>query len=494
MSAKHVIGSAPTSSTDDTTSGLPTTGSSRFAPSVGLGEASLMLGPATSMWTEAIAYRQPSVDQVLRAHHRWLQQAGGREAEAQLDALLGPEAARIVQAMMRIERKFQLRMRSGEGSAWRPPCAVGATACSEIEGALHEWRRCSLAVPVAESSASLETLLRPCFCLFEFVLAGSWLHRRQPGEVGELLSSVEEAGADAPAGSYLSAVGPQLQARVRLQQSRFALLMQDFKGAMDLSRSALVMLQDRKGPRDFWPPHCWELAACHHVVAISLAGTGALQKVQPVLSELKQLLAPAAVLGAQPRLSAPMSEDLRVLKTECALALYMHPKIEKWDAPAEWRQLSHDVHTLLSEPIQPHSRASMLVASAQLTLLQELPWFVAGSARAETLDAVMAHLEEARGEIQDEAAVQKVVPVHAACQAMRGDVAVAVSSAQNWAARTAAFFGESHPSCECARRLATQLESSAGDTPPKALQQAIRDALASPAVSWLEPLGRHTRL
>lgn len=376
---------------------------------------------------------------------------------------------------------------------WRPPCAVGAAAATSIESALHEWRE--QAIAVADESVgdglTLDALLRPCFCLFELVLAGSWLHRRQPEEVADLLASLAEAVEAAPRGTYLAAVGPSLLARVRLQEAGFALHCGDSRGALALSREAWGLLQDRRGPRDFWPMHGWELAACRRLEALALAALGELRKVQPLLAELPSLLEPAAACGARPAMFVPLLADVRALRIEAAIAVLIDPDIETWDAPAEMRQLLHDVQTLLSEDVPPHVRACMRVAAARLVVLAETPWFAAGSVRTDALDEQLSRLVLAEAELPEEAAVQKVFPVRVACLVMCGDTSAAQACAESWAARAEERFGAGSLACRSARGLAKQLAVPApadSVAPARALQRAIREALASTGIGWLEHL------
>lgn len=458
---------------------------------------SLTLGTLEALWDEAVAYRQPSTDQVVRAHCRWLLQSGHEEAELQLKTLTGDDTAQLVQQMVQVERRLQLRVRGEATGHWRPPCAVGEKACSGIEAALHSWRQLLPSGAGPRDTPALETLLLPNFCLFELIVAGSYLHRRELARARQFLDYVEGAVDGAPLESYLFAVGPQLKARVSLQRARLALLSKDFEAAVATSRAALASLQDRRGPRDFWPPHCWEIAACHRIMALGLAQGGRLRKVVPVLLEQQPFLSPAPMCTVQPQLAASLTEDARALRLECDVACHLDASVEKWNAPLELRTLLRDVEAFLAGARLPAIRSSMQVAAAKLTLLQELPWCVAGSARREALDGVMAQLAAARAACERPALVQKVLPVEVACIVMRGDTRTALASASAWAKECAAYFGEEDGGCQSARQLIEELSaipeatvwgtSTGAPQPRKALQQSLHSALVSTGVGYRDP-------
>ncbi|CAK0848451.1 unnamed protein product [Prorocentrum cordatum] len=280
---------------------------------------------AEALWDEAAAFRRISAEQAMATQARWLRGGGGGPDRGLLEeALAWDETQQLVLAMSRLEQRLQLRRQELEGpqaTAFRPPCAVGAAACSELEAKLTAWQSSaqqgSAEASGPGSAAALGLLLLPCLCLFQLVAAGSYLHRGKLEDARRALGWVESAVAAAQPGSFLSAAGPQLCARVALYIAGGALRSSDYVAAVDAGMQALALLRERDGPRDFWPAHCWELAACHRAVALGLAGQGKHQEAQHELAELQRQLGAGASEAAAPRLAAFLSEDVRILRLEC---------------------------------------------------------------------------------------------------------------------------------------------------------------------------------
>lgn len=455
------------------------------------------LGPSEALWDEAFAFRQPSVQHAVQAQRRWLLQSEHASAPAQLEALSGQHAGAILTEMAGTEARLHLRTRaSGAGAgSWRPPSAVGSAVCADLEQSVAKWRR-----RAAEGGA--EAVLLPCLCLFQVIVAGSHIHRRREKEADQALAALEataDRALDEGFGGegFMHAVANQFRARVAFQRARMLLVARRCEDAAMEARSAARSLEDRGGPRDFWPPHCWELAACHRIAALGFAGVGSWRKAAPMLSELAPLLAPMG--GAQPGLVAALGEDLEATRLELDVAAHMDPRIEKWNAAAELQALVRRAADGLAEARRPAARAAALVLSSLAALVQELPWYVAGSARPEALGEVRAMLREARRlGLDREAVALKVLPLEAACAAMGGGSSAEVcAQTRAWEQESSACLGDDDEGTMSARRLQEALKaamsggsssaSGASVCPAKPLQQALRGVLACAGVGWRRP-------
>lgn len=450
-------------------------------------EISALKDDQAVIWDEALAYRQPSVEQVMQTQRRWLQHqandCSNLHHQAQLDAVRGDKVSSIVQGMVKFERRLQLRGREDlpNLSGWRPPCAVGNSVTKEIEGVIGDWQQAMCRIDEVGGAMQFAPLLRPCVCLFELVLACSLISRNQLASAQRVLQAVEEAAVTAIPGTFLHAVASQLRGRAGLHLARVDLLNESFEAAVSKARQALVLLEDRQSPR-FWPVHCWELAACHRTEALGLAGLGRLREAHAALAKIPPLVAPASMKQAQPELVAALVEDTQVLELECRVALQVDSVSEKDPRiPEELQLLLGEATEFLAGIKGDHALARAHAIAAKLALLQEMPWAAAGSARVEVLDATTAKIKVARIGIQAlgaAAIAQKVTPLEVSCAVMRGDVTVALNSAQLWARNCQRCFGDDAAVTHAASQLVTELKAvDAGGSPSSRSLQAISRAL-----------------
>jgi hypothetical protein len=373
----------------------------------------------------------------------------------------------MMQGMGQLESRFQLR-RAGAAGAWRPPCAIGAAVCAEIETHVQAWQR--TAIP--HTDFDVATLLEPCLCLFRLIASASSLHRRQIDHARSGLSSLEARVQNAPEGAYLKAIGSQIAARVQLQLAWASLLENDFLTAIAGAELALDRLQDRGGPRDFWPPHCWEMAACHRIVALAQLGMRGWRHATEALSRLSPMLSPISMKTAEPQLSSALHEDMDALKLECDVARQINEGVgDKW-APTALHAFQRSARELLERLQHPHSRAALQALLAKLCLVQELPWYAAGSARSEVLEEAWAQLESARHGMCVAAALQKVTALQVVCAAMKGDVGAARDQAESWVDQCTAAFGSDVHLTVCARQLVQELTTQSKPN-PQVLQKSL---------------------
>eukprot|EP00913_Durusdinium_trenchii_P010432 g9780.t1 len=96
----------------------------------------------------------------------------------------------------------------GTSSAWRPPCAVGPSACIQIE--------------VLMQSAVVPHWLVPAVSLFQLCLASSYLHGMQLQRSEQHLDELEASLNAAPPGSYAEAASAALHARATLLRACLA--------------------------------------------------------------------------------------------------------------------------------------------------------------------------------------------------------------------------------------------------------------------------------
>jgi len=319
------------------------------------------------------------------------------------------------------------------------------------------------------------------------------LYRGQLGAARQILTDMEEATTTGPSGSFLFAVAPQLIARIALHQARAALIGEDFKAAVAAAHRALALLDDRKGPRDFWPSHCWELAACRRVQALGLAGSRRHHEAVTALVALEPLLAPRAMLVADAELVTSLREDVRVLKLECEVACRVDDLPDDPNTPAAVQELLSTAEDLLTEFKRPAAKVRMLAIAAKLALLQELPWFITGAARDDALKSASERALKARQGLGEKVAAQKIAPVEIVCSAMRGDAPAAQATAEKWWKHCMTSFGDEDSCTRCARQLEGELrlgpQASAGNVcsggharPRQAYQRALREALRQTGV------------
>lgn len=456
-------------------------------------------------WDEAMSYRQISINQAMQTQTRWLMDSSEPcSAAVQLEVLAEGTAPRLVQLMTCTEQKHQLRRRREDpAEPWRPPCALGHDACMDIERDLEHWLGTVRRLQSDDGSrAALGLLMAPCFCLFQLIVAGSLLYRGHFARARHFLGQVEEALRSAPPGSFLLAVASQLQARVMLLLARAALRSGNSSAAVAAARGARALLEERQGPRNFWPSHCWELAVCHRTAALALVRLGRYGEAWSCFAALGPLLAPSSMKTAAPRLVSCLTEDIAVLRLECEVAERADCCAEAAGAPPEVLQaLMASTEQLVKHLQGQHMRARALALSAKLTLLQELPWFLMGSPRPEALASVVEQLSSARQHFSAAAEAQKVAPVELVCITMQGDLVTACGCAAAWASHCQVIYGEEECGksgraagfCRCAARLAEDLAAfglgPAEESSPQGLRrraEILREVLALTSVGVLE--------
>eukprot|EP00746_Dinoflagellata_sp_MGD_P091625 gnl/MRDRNA2_/MRDRNA2_36302_c0_seq1.p1 gnl/MRDRNA2_/MRDRNA2_36302_c0~~gnl/MRDRNA2_/MRDRNA2_36302_c0_seq1.p1 ORF type:complete len:698 (-),score=144.19 gnl/MRDRNA2_/MRDRNA2_36302_c0_seq1:5-2098(-) len=437
------------------------------------------------VWDEALSYRQPSVEQVMQTQRRWLQhqllESGSLFQQSQLDILMKPEVSAMIRGMAKFERRLQLRGREDLAGffGWRPPSAVGASVCKEIEGAVDEWYQALRRIDEVGGAVQVLPLLQPCICLFELVIACSFISRNQLASAHRILKRVEQAAVTAIPGTFMHIAALQLRGRAELHLARVDLAHQGFEDAVSKAQQALVWLEDRHGPR-FWPVHCWELALCHRTVALGFAGMCRLKDAHNALGKILPLLAPASMRQAQPELVQALSEDIQVLDLECRVALQVDSVSERDPKiPEELQMLSGHATEFLAGIKGDHALARVHAIAAKLALLQEIPWAAAGSARVEVLDATSEKTKVAQNGIRAlgaAALAQKVTPLEVSCAVLRGDVSAALSCAQLWSRNCQRCFGDRNTMTQAAFQLVNELkaQSEAGSDSSRSRQAISR--------------------
>lgn len=434
-------------------------------------------GSSGSIWNEAMAYRQPSIDQVVRTQSRWLMISEDPCQQAQLHALCGDASMQIIRDMALSERKLQLRRGPLDTAGpWRPPCAVGAAACAEIESAAVFWQQAAH----RDGDVDLEIVLEPCLCLFRLVASSSCLHRRQISRARCILASITAAMDRCPSGSYLCAIGSQLRARIQLQLAFAALSENDFSTAVTAAQHAVELLHNRDGPRDFWPPHCWEFAACYRARALGLAGLRRWGEASEALAKLVPLLSPPSMKAAEPHLVAALHQDIETLKLECEAARQICEGSGDIDSPQALRALQDTARALLTTSTWEQARGNICTVLAKLSLVQELPWYLAGSSRSHVVQEAADHLIAARRGLGCAAVLQKIMPLEVICAVMQGEINVALAHAESWAQGCSASFGCNTDLTYCAQQLVEELQSaqySKDAQSGRSFQQALSNTL-----------------
>lgn len=483
-------------------------------------------GDPEAAWDEALTFRQTSAEQAIRAQNRWLREYSVESQQVQLDWIQGDAVTRTVQDVTCLETRLQLRRREsqaasgGVAAAWRPPSAVGATACQEIEKEIGAWRAQlrggSLSAPEPNLApgndagrdacfpvaAWPEVLVLPCLCLLLLTVACSRVYRGEVVGAQQALAAIDAALAGAPTTSFLFAVGTQLRARALLQIARCALLTPDFLGACAATERALAFLEDRRGPRDFWPPHCWEHAACYRTKVLALAGLQCYKEAIAALDKLEPLVAPASMRQAAPRVAEALIEDVRVLRLECEAARDTECGLSAGVVPAAALQVLADSAERLQCQLKGlYTTGRCQAIMAKLTLLQELPWYGSGCARTEALEMAATHLASSRRCLGEAAYAQKLAGAEAVCAAMRGQGDGAMEAAEAWAQECQVVFKREDERNTRASRLIRELvktqeslsqagaarsatkhaatpSGSCGAIPPAALQGVVCDSIA----------------
>lgn len=260
--------------------------------------------------------------------------------------------------------------------------------------------------------------------------------------------------------------------------------MADFDAAVVAAKFALELMEDRRGPRSFWPPHAWELAACHHFLALALAGLGSFEEAIAALKDIEPLVSPASMKAATPHLANALMEDTRALKLECEVAnCIADARRDVTSSSSVLQTLLNAAEVLLGDTRGTQVRGRLLALAALLTLLCELPWHVAGGSRAEALETASAQLASARGLLGPITCVRRVAPGEAACAAMLGDAAGAASRAEAWAREAERLGGSSSSSSSTGRDLAMEArEAAAGlaEAQPQILKRMLCGALRRP--------------
>jgi len=455
-------------------------------------------------WDQAIAHRQPSVDQVMSSQNRWFQESDSEKSKSLLEILSGDAAKALLRRLRNVECRFQLRANGDASSPWRPPCAVGTAACDEIEMELEACR----AEARTAVCTDLDLILLPCFTLFEVIIASSVLYRRKLGAAHRMLAATEWNLRCAPPGSFAAWVSKQLASRASLHLARLQVLEGQAGLAVLTARSAIEVMVKRDGPRSFWPAHSWELAACHRTVALGLAGLGRYGEGLTELVEAeRQLTAPcvSSAIAVEPQILSCLRDDIRVLKLEFNVALrvdgsdvaYARVIQEDIGTPAAIQAVLEAANKLLAELSErellpevrsPHALARVRAVGTKLALLQELPWFVAGCGRIEALEAAMEQLASSSRMLSKAARLQKITPVEVAHAAICGDATSALESASAWLQECSKVFGRTDSFTEQVNQVNSELLSELETTltpadskrkrPRQAFQNVMRATLA----------------
>lgn len=272
--------------------------------------------------------------------------------------------------------------------------------------------------------------LVPAVSLFQLCLASSYLHGMQLQRSYQHLDELEASLNAAPPGSYAEAASAALHARATLLRACLAHREGRFAAAEVAAKDALEMLEARRSPRDFWPPHCWELASCRRLAVKALCALGRPSRALGELQAITPLLAPDGAALAPP-LAAKLKEEISVLRLEVEVTVDVDQhSAEKCVVPSAILQaFLRRVQALLPEVSLAFVRIELQLLAAKLTLLEELPWFVAGGARAEAVNAVHQWLADARAAGRD----AEVLPAESICAALMGDTEGALRLARRWA-------------------------------------------------------------
>ncbi|CAE7680929.1 unnamed protein product [Symbiodinium sp. CCMP2456] len=223
--------------------------------------------PDEDLWDEAIFSHYPSVDDMLS--ERVKEEARG--AVACMEPVMS-----IVQRLRKLERHFQLRTR---GSApWRPPCALGDVARQNIEEVVRA------VLDLCRGDVRTQHMLMPALCSLRLTVASSYMHCLELQRASAVLSELEGSLQSAGEFGGLDMLSQRIASRATLLRSRAAWLSGGAASAEAAARDALQLLQESQ-QCVFWPPHPWELAACHRIAALSLcrAGLGATSGQHPWL-------------------------------------------------------------------------------------------------------------------------------------------------------------------------------------------------------------------
>ncbi|CAE7042038.1 Lpcat2b [Symbiodinium natans] len=397
------------------------------------------------LWDEAVFFHHPPVDDVLSELVK-------HEASA---AILGREpAASTILLLRKLERQFQLRSR---GSApWRPPCALGETGRQELQEA------CRSGLDRCRGDIEVLRLLMPIACSIRLVVASSYVHSLELQRASAVLSELE-APLPIPGGSVsLEVLSQPILSRATLLRSRVAWLSGGAASAEAAARDALQLLEETRSSA-FWPPHPWELAACHRLLALSLCRAGRPARALGELQGLGQLLVDTPGL-----LADLLHQDVQVLQLEVEVALDVDLRCsDKGNVQASVLQsFIRRADALLKTSTHLPCACRLLALAAKLALLAEIPWYVAGGARAEVVKDASDRLEEA-----SVVEPHRVLAAQAVCAALSGDEAGALAAASAWAVSQ---------DTTIARRLVSELRQPAPSK--RALSQIMTVCLAQGAI------------
>jgi len=407
-----------------------------------LGETKCAASPDEDVWDEAIFSHYPSVDDMLSER---VKQEAGEAVACRKPAVLG-----LVQRLRKLERHFQLRTR---GSApWRPPCALGESARQNLEEVIRA------ALDQCRGDIRMQHMLMPALCSLRLTVASSCMHCLELQRASAVLSELEVSLQSAGEFDGLDMLSQRIASRATLLRSRAAWLSGGAVSAEAAARDALQLLQESQDCV-FWPPHPWELAACHRIAALSLCRAGRPARALGELQDLGRLL--ANIPGS---LADLLREDVQVLQLEVEVAVDVDLRCaDKGNVQSATLQaFVRRADSLLKAATHLPCACRLLALAARLLLLAEMPWYVASGARAEALEDASDRLDEA-----SQVEPHRVLAAQAVCAVLKGDVSGAQAAASIWA--------ESQDSVP-ARRLVAELQQA---TPSRrALSQVMVVCLA----------------
>lgn len=356
----------------------------------------------------------------------------------------------IVQRLHKLECHFQLRTRGS--ASWRPPCALGEFARQNIEEVV------SAALDLCRGDVRTQHMLMPALCSLRLTVASSCMHYLQLQRASAVLSELELSLQSAGEFGGLDMLSQRIASRATLLRSRAAWLSGGAASAEAAARDALQLLQESQ-ECVFWPPHPWELAACHRIAALSLCRAGRPARALGELQDLGRLL--ANIPGS---FSDLLREDVQVLQLEVEVAVDVDLRCaDKGNVQSATLQaFVRRADSLLKVATYAPCACRLLALTARLLLLAEIPWYVASGARAEALEDASDRLDEA-----SQVEPHRVLAAQAVCAALKGNVSGAQAAASMWA--------ESQDSIP-ARRLVAELQQAVPSR--RALSQVMVVCLA----------------
>lgn len=368
----------------------------------------------------------------------------------------------IVQRLHKLECHFQLRTRGS--ASWRPPCALGEFARQNIEEVV------SAALDLCRGDVRTQHMLMPALCSLRLTVASSCMHYLQLQRASAVLSELELSLQSAGEFGGLDMLSQRIASRATLLRSRAAWLSggaasaeaaetTKSRGSSRSQRQNVALPTACLSSEVFWPPHPWELAACHRIAALSLCRAGRPARALGELQDLGRLL--ANIPGS---FSDLLREDVQVLQLEVEVAVDVDLRCaDKGNVQSATLQaFVRRADSLLKVATYAPCACRLLALTARLLLLAEIPWYVASGARAEALEDASDRLDEA-----SQVEPHRVLAAQAVCAALKGNVSGAQAAASMWA--------ESQDSIP-ARRLVAELQQAVPSR--RALSQVMVVCLA----------------